>query len=580
MGYAIPGGPNKPLDDHNEIFDRLGRARDSMDTSIKDGLHRPASVVKSFNPEFMGRFGAFLQAGPNMPGMGALIGQLSEIVTDLNATLGKNFSLDSPLSTGLVPFNLVAPSRLIYPFDSPLRNKLPRTPGQGTSLRAKLFTGIMGSQTGGVAGNPASIFISEFPSGQSLSNWPVQLPPSGSQSANDLNLPYKFQGKSEALSWLAQFGGQGFEDISGLANLILLQEMMLGEEYAILASTGFNITPPATAATGVARTAGAGEVALSGVSTNVYIRYTFVNYTGETVSAPVSAAVAVAAGDVVDVTLPTIADAALGTNIYVGTGTVDPGVAGSHLMVGQSTQAGVQSFGNQSAASVGGVKFTLQGALPTTTATPPTADTGTGQPNGYEGALSVISGHAANNSVYPAGFAGSYVNKEAGSTLNLSILNTAFEQMFSGPGAFRANPAEIVGEGSDIGRLSDDIVQNGGQTNYLLAINQGEVANVTGGAAVSQVVNPVTRDIVKVLVHLWLLQGTVFLLSYTLPAAWTNVANVWEVNNVQDYLSVSWPVIDPTFRYSLFLYGVLACYAPQLNGLIGGLQRSAVTPYS
>jgi len=31
----------------------------------------------------------------------------------------------------------------------------------------------------------------------------------------------RFWGLSENLSWLAQFGGQGFEDISALANLLL-----------------------------------------------------------------------------------------------------------------------------------------------------------------------------------------------------------------------------------------------------------------------------------------------------------------------------------------------------------------------
>lgn len=41
-------------------------------------------------------------------------------------------------------------------------------------------------------------------------------------------MPYRFFGLSESLSWLAQFQGQGFEDISALANLVLLQEMMMG----------------------------------------------------------------------------------------------------------------------------------------------------------------------------------------------------------------------------------------------------------------------------------------------------------------------------------------------------------------
>ena len=36
---------------------------------------------------------------------------------------------------------------------------------------------------------------------------------------------YKFLGITEQLSWLAQFAGQGYEDISALANLIMLQEI-------------------------------------------------------------------------------------------------------------------------------------------------------------------------------------------------------------------------------------------------------------------------------------------------------------------------------------------------------------------
>ena len=57
---------------------------------------------------------------------------------------------------------------------------------------------------------------------------PVLVPPSGSQTQYRLNVPNRFFGLSESLSWLAQFEGQGFEDISALANLVLLQEMMLG----------------------------------------------------------------------------------------------------------------------------------------------------------------------------------------------------------------------------------------------------------------------------------------------------------------------------------------------------------------
>ena len=53
-------------------------------------------------------------------------------------------------------------------------------------------------------------------------------PPRRRVTISTWNVPYRFFGISEQLSWLAQFAGQGFEDIAGLANLIMLQEMMLG----------------------------------------------------------------------------------------------------------------------------------------------------------------------------------------------------------------------------------------------------------------------------------------------------------------------------------------------------------------
>lgn len=65
--------------------------------------------------------------------------------------------------------------------------------------------------------------------GGSFSNWPLNLPPAGSQTEVVLDVPYRFFGITEQLSWLAQFAGQGYEDISALANLILLQEMMLAK---------------------------------------------------------------------------------------------------------------------------------------------------------------------------------------------------------------------------------------------------------------------------------------------------------------------------------------------------------------
>jgi len=562
VGFAKPGG-NKPLTDDGEMFRRAMDAELALYTAVKQSVSNPELVKAAINPAFTSQFGLFLSQTPGQAQMNKWVAELNQM---LSAELGKNISLTSPLASGFVPFDLLAPSRLIYPVYSPLRNKIQRVPGQGTSHRAKLVTGVSGSQTltGQTGLGGFNIGISEFPSGQGLStNWPMQLPSAGTQQAVDFNIPYKFFGLTESLSWLAQFEGQGFEDISALANMILLQEFMMGEEYTILSGTGTNLAAP-TGVTVTPRAPGSGEVAVTGATTTVYAEVTALNYFGESI-ASASGSVAVTAGDVYDVSWVGVRGA-FAYNVYVTTGST----AGTYYKANSSP--------------VGGVAFTLQGALPTSGTVAPSTDSGTGNSNVYEGIMSIIDGHASTDAgVYPSSpvvFQGGYVNKSVGATPTHDLIFTALETMFDGTGAYRADPAEIVAEGSDLGRLTDEIINSGASnTAYRLFVSQNEVGQITAGGAVSEFINPVTRSIVKLLVHPFLQQGNMFALSYQLPMPWSNVSNVWENVLVQDYLSIAWPVIDLSFRYSLVMNGALCCYAPQYNAVISGLQRS-VKPYT
>jgi hypothetical protein len=559
-GFAKVGG-NQPLTDDSEIFKRSYEAEKSLRTSVKNSISNPDAVRKSINPAFSSQFGLFMTEGNN-PGYSSLVGELNSV---LSAELGKNISLTSPLASGFVPFDLVAPSRLIYPVYSPLRNKVPRVAGQGTSHRAKLVTAISGSQTG--LPNKR-ISISEIPSGQTINgNWPLNIPASGSQNATDMNIPYSFFGMSESLSWLAQFAGQGFEDISALANLVLLQEFMLGEEYTMLSGTSAALDAPANP-TLTLRTPNSSEHALSATTNNIYVVVTAKNYFGETtINSGTAAFVAAAANKVIDVKISPVLGA-YQYNIYVANASSAPGSLSAYWLM---------------ASNVGATTYTLQGTVPSSGTNPPASDTGTSSSTDYEGWLSIIDGHASTDAnVYPSGFTGSYINKSVNSTLTHSVVFNALDAMWDGAGVnnasttggFRADPAELVAEGSDIARLADEVIASGGNTNYRLFLTQDEVGGVRSGAAVSEIQNPITRSILRIVVHPWLTQGTAFLNSYTLPMSWSNVSNVWENVMVQDYLSINWPVIDASFRYSIYMYGALVNYAPQYNGVIQGLQQS------
>lgn len=292
---------------------------------------------------------------------------------------------------------------------------------------------------------------------------------------------------------------------------IMLQEMMLGEEYQMIAGTSAPLATPGTP-TCTVRNAQSNETALNTAFTAVKVAA--INYFGSTAVSAASTTFTVSAGQVVDVTIPAV-PGAMQYQIYGFTS------GSSYYLL----------------ATCGGTKFTLQGfaTLPTAV-TPPAADTGTGKGTRIEGVVPTLAGVSASSGVYPSGWQGGYVNNAVATHLSISAVNVALKALWdsttNSPGAFKADPAEIVSSGSDIANLAQDVVSAGAANNYLLGISQGETGNVIAGAAVTQVRNPITQSLVKMVVHPWYPQGNADILSYQLPQTWTNVSNAIEMQMV------------------------------------------------
>lgn len=283
-----------------------------------------------------------------------------------------------------------------------------------------------------------------------------------------------------------------------------------GEEYAMLSHSSVKLTTP-SAPTCTLRTAGSNETPLSPTTGTLYVTVTATNYYGETAASAANSSITLTTGSVVDVTIPYV-NAGLQYNIYA------------------STTSGA---GNQYriATGVGGVRYTLQGVIPSTGTVAPLTDTGTGANTRMEGIIPTLTGKSATSSVYPTGWQGGYYNPNVGTHLSYgaiySALDGLWESVYTNPGAFRADPAEIVGDGGDLMRLSTDIISQGAATNYRLFLDQPDVGGVKIGAAVSQFQNPITRSVLNLVVHPWLTQGTALLQTYQLPQTWTNVANAF-----------------------------------------------------
>ena len=568
-----PGGmptTQMELADPTRIEQLSAFAEATLAQVVHKGLTKPDKVLKGFTSPFASAIQLMNRNSPQSVGLGITAQQWSK---ELSRAIGKNFSLSSPLASGFVPFDLLPFVRTIYPVYTPLRNKIPRVPGQGAFHRGKILASISGALPGSL-GTLQDDSTSEFFGGAGFATWPNQLPAAGVQTSYDLIIPYKFFALTEGTSWLAQFQGQGFDDIYGLASLVLLQEFMLLEEHDLLASSSQPLTIPA-APTAVARAAGTGETPLTFAAANLYIVVTALDFWGETISSAQTVVTTATSGtSVVDVTIqPSVGQ--LGYAIYIASAASAP--ARTALFRFQTNTLG---------GYVGSTRFTLQGAIPTTGANPPAADTGTSSANRQESLLSVLSGRAYNAGAGPYPGPGStpavnagYYAPSVNNTFNVTVLQNALQQMFNGSTGYFANPSEIITSPNDLTVLATSILAQS-VASYQLRIQQSEVANVTGGVAVANVVNPVTRSMPELLAHPYLPQGNALLMSYTLPQTQNNLGNVVENVMVQDYAQIGWPVIDPTFRQSILRLGLFWFAAPQYCGLLQGLQRSATTPYS
>jgi hypothetical protein len=469
----------------------------------------------------------------------------------------KDITLTSPLSTSFAAFDLEAPSKLLTPRPTPLRNKIARKKGVGTSHRVKRINGYTGTGTGGVGNTWPGITESTTTAFGSIN---YERGPKISYSADDLVLPYNSYSLSDSVSFDANFSGMGYQDLRQLSSTSTLYATMLMEERMMLMArgtasgySGALTAPTFTLASPVA----SGQTALAA---NTY----YVNVTadagisgsgfGESILGT-EASTAVASGDVLTIAVSTAVSGALGYNIYVGTAT------GAANLKYQGTLRGTGTFTIQGATATGltgnNAAFNTTGAL----ASRASADT-SAYATGYDGILPTVLG---SNS----GF-----NNAVNSTFSTSNPGNEYQTVFSGLyDAVKADPDEIFLNGADRKQLSDAI-KNGSTANYRINLSQNEVGDYVGGAVIGALNNEITGKMVPLTVHPWLPQGVSPVLSYTLPIPDTEVTDVWANFMVQDYMGIQWPVTQFAYEFSTYFRGNFFCTAPAWNGAVSGIVKA------
>ena len=468
------------------------------------------------------------------------------------ADIVKDISLTVPLSTSFAAFDLEAPSKLLTPRPTPLRNKIVRKKGVGTSHRVKRITGYTGTGTGGIGNTWPGITETTTTAFGSIN---YERGPKISYAADDLVLPYNSYSLSDSVSFDANFSGLGYQDLRQLSSTSTLYATMLMEERMMLMSrgtaSGYAGALSAPTVTLTKPSAGTGQVALADATYYVYVTADAGisgSGFGESIVSTVqsqsttSQVLKIVVSDVVG---------ALGYNVYVGTTT---GTANAKY---QGTFKGNVAYVVGSGSVVAGdtLIYSTSSAILASRANADTSAYSTG----YDGILPTVLGPNSG-----------YVN-DINATFSTSNPGVEYQKVFSSLyDSVKGDPDEILLNGADRKQLSDAI-KNGSTANYRINLSQTDTGDYVGGAVIGALHNEITGKLVDLTVHPWLPQGVSPVLSYTLPIPDTEVSDVWANIMVQDYMGIQWPVTQFAYEFSTYFRGTFFCYAPAWNGAVSGI---------
>jgi hypothetical protein len=467
----------------------------------------------------------------------------------------KDITLTSPLSTSFAAFDLEAPAKLLTPRPTPLRNRIPRKKGVGTSHRVKRILGYTGTGTGGVGNTWPGITESSTATFGSIN---YERGPKISYAADDLVLPYNSYSLSDSVSFDANFSGLGYQDLRQLSSTSTLYATMLMEERMMLMARG-TASGYSGALAQVTSVVTASPVAASGQTALAAGLYYVVvtadagisgNGFGESIASAIGSET-VASGDVLSITFPAVVGA-LGYNIYVGTSTGLANLKYQGTVKGALT-AVINGAGTTSLLA-NNFAFSTTGAA----ATRATADT-SAYSTGYDGILPTVLG------------ANSGFNNAINSAFSTANPGSEFQKVFANLyESVKADPDLVLLNGNDRKQLSDAI-KSGSTANYRLVINDPGEGGTTYGSIVTGLQNEVTGKAVDLMVHPWLNSGVAPVLSFTLPIPDTEVSDVWANFLVQDYMGIQWPVTQFSYDFSTYFRGTFFCTAPAWNGAVSGI---------
>ncbi len=465
--------------------------------------------------------------------------------------------------TGLVAFDLQAPAKNLYPVNTPIRNRMPRTGGgTGTATNWRVVQAIVGS------GFDAMGWVAE---GQRTARMSLTT---ATKAASYVTL-----GEEDQVTFEAINAARTFEDVLATETMRVLQKCMLKEEMAILGgNASLALGTPATATLSAS---GSGATLPAATYSVIVVALTQEGYKNSSVAGGVATSQTITGADGNTYTLnggssmkSTAATQAvtLGQTLFASTTAVVGAVAYAWY-VGTTGNEVLQAL-----TTINSIAISAPLTSGTQNASAVTADKSENSTLAYDGLITTA---------FKAGSFGAIVN-----TLGTGTAGTGTVLTASGKGTcneidnllyqmwntYQVSPSVIYVNGQELKNITTKVLTGTSGAPLLQVKVSGDDANMNpyqlvAGGNVAFYFNPFAMGggiKIPILIHPNLAPGTIVAYCEDLPMQYksSNVPNTAEVKLRQEYYQLQWPLRTRAREFGVYCESVLAVYAPFAIGMI------------
>ena len=467
-------------------------------------------------------------------------------------------------STGLVAYDLQPVAKSLFPVITPLRNRLPRVPGNGdTATRWAAVTAINTSKLrGGIPEGARNGFI----------NTTVQQKLSA----------YKTIGLDDFVSFEAQNAGQGFDNVRSRMAQNLLWATMIQEEKIIWggnSDAGFLL---GTTPTPVPATATIGGTIAAATYNVICVALTHAGWDASTVAAGVP--------DVQTVTQPD------GSTYTYNPGTAIKSAAASQVTTGATSTISatvtvvpgamayawyVGTAGNERLQQITTINSFLMTSLNTTNQLVTGLFTADRSQNSleFDGFMTHAfrSGSPSIINTLATGVAGT------GTKLTCSNNDASIDQfetvLKSYWDNYRIAPNVMYVSAQEIKNITTVILKNNGSPVIRLNADAMAGANgITGGSLVGTYLNRYASGggtLIRIEIHPNAAPGTVLFHCDRIPYPINQVPNIVEMHYRQDYYQLEWPLVKRRYESGVYADITMPHYFPGAIGIVTNITDGA-----